>query len=175
MRKVGTAPKEMERVYIGLGGNVGDPVEAMRTALGLIEARGLGRVVRVSSFYRTEPVGIADQPWFVNAAAVLETEASASELRSGLARIERELGRPEERVKNGPRALDLDVLLMGEQRIEGEGLTVPHPRMHERRFVLEPLAEIAAEALHPVMGKTIGELLRELGDPARVEKLGAGR
>jgi 2-amino-4-hydroxy-6-hydroxymethyldihydropteridine diphosphokinase len=165
----------MEKVYIGLGGNVGDPVKAMRKALELIEARGLGRVVMVSSFYRAEPVGIKDQPWFVNAAAQIETEASAEELREGLAGIERELGRPEERVKNGPRPLDLDVLLIGERRIEGESLTVPHPRMHERRFVLEPLAEIAPEAVHPVLGKTVRELLGELRDPARVEKLGAGR
>jgi 2-amino-4-hydroxy-6-hydroxymethyldihydropteridine diphosphokinase len=165
----------MEKVYIGLGGNLGDPVAAMKKALELIEERGLGRVMRVSSFYRTEPVGIKEQPWFVNAAAGIETEAAAEELRTGLAGIERELGRSEEGVKNGPRALDLDVLLMGERRIEGEALTVPHPRMHERRFVLEPLAEIAPEAVHPVLGKTVRELLSELRDPARVERVGAGR
>ncbi|HUT52637.1 MAG TPA: 2-amino-4-hydroxy-6-hydroxymethyldihydropteridine diphosphokinase [bacterium] len=164
-----------EKVYIGLGGNVGEPIVAMRQALRLIEERGLGRVARVSSFYRTEPVGLVEQPWFVNAAAEIETGVAAEELRAGLREIERELGREEERVKNGPRPLDLDVLLMGERVIESAALTVPHPRMHERRFVLEPLAEIAPEARHPVLGKRVRELLAELGDRSSVEKLAAGQ
>jgi 2-amino-4-hydroxy-6-hydroxymethyldihydropteridine diphosphokinase len=161
----------MEKVYIGMGGNLGDAEGAMRKALKLVEEEGLGRVIRVSSFYRTEPVGIKDQPWFVNAAAEMETELAPEQLRAGLGRIEARLGREKERVKDGPRPIDLDILLFGDRVIRSAELTVPHPRMHERRFVLAPLAEIAAGAVHPVLGRTAGELLQGLADFSRVEKI----
>jgi 2-amino-4-hydroxy-6-hydroxymethyldihydropteridine diphosphokinase len=159
------------KIYIGLGGNLGDPVISIRNALDMIGNSGLGKVVRLSSNYRTEPVGIKDQPWFVNAAAEVETGAPPEQFRKGLEKIELDLGRTGERKRDGPRPIDLDILLWGDQVIEHKDLVIPHPRMHERRFVLVPLAEIAPEAAHPVLRKTVRQLLENLDDPARVEKI----
>jgi len=157
-------------VAIGLGGNLGDPAENISSALAMIEEKGLGSVEKRSSNYRTEPVGIKDQPWFVNAAALVKTELNPEEFHKGLKEIEREMGRPDKRVKDGPRLIDLDILLWQDEIIDTNDLVVPHPRMHQRRFVLDPLAEIAPGLLHPKLNKSISELLQELEDPAAVEK-----
>jgi len=158
-------------VYIGLGGNLGDPLQAIKEALARIEESQAGRVVRVSSFYRTEPVGIKEQPWFVNAAAQVETGLAPAEFRKALARIENDMGRPEQRTKDGPRIIDLDVLLWDEEIIKGPGLEVPHPRLHDRKFVLAPLAEIAPDIKHPGLQKTVKELEEKLEDNTTVEKI----
>ena len=122
--------------------------------------RSLGKVLAVSGFYDTAPVGYLDQPRFLNAATLLETELDPMALLDKLLAIEREMGRDRTRtVAKGPRVLDLDLILFGDLVMQTAALTVPHPAMRERRFVLEPLAEIAPEMIDPVSGKTMAELL----------------
>jgi 2-amino-4-hydroxy-6-hydroxymethyldihydropteridine diphosphokinase len=161
----------MTVAYIGLGGNLSDPAANIRRALALV-GRRLGRVTAVSSRWRTEPKGILEQPWFVNAAAAVETSLSPADFLAGLLSIEIELGRPAHRIKDGPRPIDLDLLLYGALSLSTPNLVVPHPRMHRRRFVLAPLAEIAPEAVHPTLGRTVAGLLAVLEDTAQAEKVG---
>src|ERR1700758_3328346 len=144
--------------HLSLGSNVGDPEQNLREAIHRLQA--LGRIIEVSSFYETEPVEFAEQPWFVNCAVALETSQSASQLMTGVLEIERDIGR--QRVqKKGPRIIDIDILLFGDEIVNTPDLTIPHPSMAGRRFVLEPLAEIASQARHPVLKKTVGELRHE--------------
>lgn len=162
----------MRRFYIGLGSNIGDSKCMIERALGAIEGKGLGEVVVTSSLYLTEPVGDKDQPWFINAVAIIEAECEPASFLDELKKIELELGRKRENErKYGPRTIDLDIIFVDNQIIEEEGLKVPHPRMPERRFVLEPLAEIDPDFRHPVLKKTIKELLVELKDSHKVKRL----
>ena len=124
---------------------------------------GLGEVRAVSSFYDTEPVGFLEQPRFLNGALVLETELEPVELMRELLGVERAMGREREgAIAKGPRVIDLDLLLYGDVVMSTEELTLPHPEMQARRFVLEPLAEIAPEWIHPVLGVTVGTMLKRL-------------
>jgi 2-amino-4-hydroxy-6-hydroxymethyldihydropteridine diphosphokinase len=142
-------------VYLSLGSNVGDCAANLNAAIDHLG--GLGEVVAASSFYETEPVEFTGQAWFLNCAVTLNTEKMPKQLLSGILDIEKKMGR--RRVENkGPRTLDIDILLFGNSIIETRGLTVPHAAMHERRFVLEPLAEIAPEVRHPVFKRTVREL-----------------
>src|SRR6516162_7169087 len=145
--------------YLSLGSNVGDRKKNLSTAIDRLGA--VGRVESISSFYETEPVEVTDQPWFLNCAVALETSATPEHLMKDLLAIEQEMGRKRIQEK-GPRTIDIDILLFGDQVMNGPDLTIPHPAMHQRRFVLEPLAEIAPEAMHPLLRKTVQELLGNL-------------
>ena len=142
-------------VYLSLGSNLGDPAANLNAAIAALGA--LGDVTAVSSFYETEPVELTAQPWFLNCAIKLDTEKMPKQLMSGILDLEQEMGRRRQQ-KKGPRIIDIDILLFGSSIIETKGLTIPHPAMHQRRFVLEPLAEIAPEVRHPVFKRTVREL-----------------
>jgi 2-amino-4-hydroxy-6-hydroxymethyldihydropteridine diphosphokinase len=129
--------------------------------------RGLGRVTAVSSLYETAPVGYADQPAFLNAVVGLETEYAPRELMAALLAIERDLGRTRS-FPNAPRTLDLDLLLYGKTTVDSPDLAVPHPRLHERAFVLVPLVEIAPDARHPLLNESVSRLLEALPDQSGV-------
>ena len=139
----------MARAHIGLGSNLGDRDAALRGALELLGTE----VVAVSSFRETDPVGYLDQPRFLNAAAALDTELPPRELLARLLEVERELGRTRDGPRYGPRTIDLDLLLYGDLVIDEPGLVVPHPRLAERRFVLEPLAELDPDLVVPGLGR----------------------
>ena len=142
----------MTRAYVGLGANLGDRERTLREAVAALDAEKDLEVVAVSTLRETEPVGVGEQPLFLNGAAALETTLAAGELLDRLLAVEQRFGRVRVPGEHGPRTLDLDLLLYGEEQIEASGLTVPHPRLHERRFVLEPLAELDPGLIIPGRG-----------------------
>jgi 2-amino-4-hydroxy-6-hydroxymethyldihydropteridine diphosphokinase len=145
------------RAYIGVGANLGDREATIRAALAALPG-----VVGISDLRETDPVGVVDQPPFLNGAAALETDFSPRELLDALLAVERELGR-ERRERWGPRTIDLDLLLYGEETIDEPGLTIPHPRLHERRFALEPLLDLDPELAIPGRGR-VADLLERLSE-----------
>jgi 2-amino-4-hydroxy-6-hydroxymethyldihydropteridine diphosphokinase len=146
-------------IYLSLGSNIGDRASNLRNAIARLRTEG--QVVSVSSFFETQPVEFTNQALFLNCAVALETAQIPEQLMAEILHIEQQMGR--ERIqKKGPRIIDIDILLFGDLILESPALTIPHPAMHERRFALEPLAEIAPKARHPVLKKTIRELLDAL-------------
>ncbi len=156
--------------YLSLGSNVGDRRANLNAAISKLAA--LGEVAAVSSFYETEPVGVSAQPWFLNCAVKLDTEKMPKQLLSAVLDLEQDMGRSRTQIK-GPRSIDIDILLFANSIIETKGLIVPHPAMHERRFVLEPLTEIAPDARHPALRRTIRELRDMLPPGQAVRKISA--
>ena len=154
----------MTTVYLSLGSNIGDREGHLRRAIEPLHAGGV-RVLRVSPIYETEPMGVTGQRWFLNLVVEVETELLPRQLLARTARIERALGRVRT-VPQGPRTLDIDILLYGAVRVHTAGLEIPHPRMVERRFVLAPLADLAPELRHPVTGKSVREMLDAVPGPA---------
>jgi 2-amino-4-hydroxy-6-hydroxymethyldihydropteridine diphosphokinase len=154
--------------YLSLGSNLGDRAATLRAAVAQLEVAG--RVVAVSALYETQPVEVQDQPWFLNCVAAIETGKSPRELLQLALGIEAAMGRIRMRDK-GARKIDIDLVLLGDSVVDEQGLKIPHPSMHLRRFVLEPLVEIAPEARHPGLGKTARELLAALGEAQTVRRL----
>lgn len=151
----------MQNVYVGLGSNLADPRAQVERALSALGDLPRTRLLRHSQLYRSDPWGRADQPEFVNAVAALQTELTPRELLDALLAIERKAGRERDATRWGPRVLDLDILVYGEQIIDESGLHVPHPHLHERAFVLLPLAEIAPDLGVPQLGR-VAELARRV-------------
>jgi 2-amino-4-hydroxy-6-hydroxymethyldihydropteridine diphosphokinase len=154
--------------FLSLGSNIGDRINHLHTAIAALADAKLC-VIRVSSFYETEPVDLRDQPWFLNCVAQAETELPPLDLLRALRGIESQMG-SKKLVPKGPRLMDLDILLYGDETIDAPELQVPHPRMLLRRFVLVPLAEIAPSLKHPSWKGTASQLLADLSDSSVVRR-----
>jgi 2-amino-4-hydroxy-6-hydroxymethyldihydropteridine diphosphokinase len=156
--------------YIGIGSNLGDSLKNCKNAVkNISRIKGI-ELTAVSSFYKTEPVGMENQNYFTNAVAEIRTEHCAQDLLHALQNIENEMGR-ERGVKGGPRIIDLDLLFYGQNVISQPGLIVPHPEIQKRRFVLEPLCEIASYFIHPSFGVSVRGLKDRLSDNKIVEMI----
>ena len=161
----------MKTVYIGIGSNLGDPYENCIKAVEAIKEDPFCRIKALSPFYKTEPVDIEGQNWFVNAVLSIDTSLSAPELIEMLLKIEKKMGRIRSGIRWESRVIDLDILLFGNEIINDKKLIVPHPRMHIRRFVMAPMADIAPELIHPVQKKNMADLLKTIPSEEQKVKL----
>jgi 2-amino-4-hydroxy-6-hydroxymethyldihydropteridine diphosphokinase len=156
--------------YIGIGSNVGDKAHQCKQAISEVLKVDHHKLLAESSFFKTQPVGYTSQDWFINGVIKIETEMEPLELFRVLKTIELKLGRTQT-FQWGPRTIDLDILIFDDKEIETEELQIPHPRLHERQFVLIPLVEIDQNLVHPVLKKTVGKLLEDLKEDQGVERL----
>jgi len=159
----------MNRAYLLIGGNIGRREDYLSRARGAI-ADCCGTIVKASSLYETAAWGRQDQPPFLNQALCLSTSLDAATLLEALLLVEKNLGRARDE-KYGPRTIDIDIILFNREVVQLPGLAIPHPRMQERRFVLEPLHEIAPGAMHPLLHQTVAQLLAACPDPLTVHKI----
>jgi 2-amino-4-hydroxy-6-hydroxymethyldihydropteridine diphosphokinase len=162
------------QAFIALGTNRGDRDLNLLRAVAEIGKLPDTKITSLSDFYDTAPVGKTDQADFLNAVVRVETELQPEQLLAGLQRIERDVFKRERTVRWGPRTIDLDILFYDGVTLAGDDLTIPHPRLHERRFVLQPLAEIAPDFVHPLLRKSVARLLSELADDSRVTRIEQG-
>jgi len=166
----------MSTAYIGIGSNLGNRQENCLKAIEILRNKGI-KIADQSSMHETEPWGVKDQPKFINMALKVETDLSPQKLLALLKNVENTMGR-ESTIRWGPRIIDLDILLYDDMKINEDNLNIPHPLMHEREFVLEPLSEIASEVIHPVLLKKVGDLLHDMGkttnESARILIFGIG-
>jgi 2-amino-4-hydroxy-6-hydroxymethyldihydropteridine diphosphokinase len=161
----------METAYLSLGSNLGDrELNLLRAVAEIGRIAGL-KITALSRFYETDPVGPIPQDPFLNAAMKVETTLSPEQMLKALQRIETETFQRRRQVAWGPRTMDIDILFFGDRTVADEKLVIPHPRLHQRRFVLAPLAEIAPELVHPLFRQTVAELLATLGDGQGVRPL----
>ena len=159
----------MTSAYLSLGSNLGDRAANLRQALEYLATAGVA-AVRRSSIYETEPQDLREQPWFLNQVVEVKTALSAPELLARIREIERELGR-QRMIAKGPRTIDIDILFYGDAILDTPELQIPHPRLAERRFVLQPLAELAPDLRHPKTNRTVSEMLATI-EGQTVKRLG---
>jgi 2-amino-4-hydroxy-6-hydroxymethyldihydropteridine diphosphokinase len=158
----------LAKAYLSLGSNLGDRLSNLKIAVLKMEESDSITLLESSPVYETEPVGKEDQPWFLNSVALVETSIEPLSLLDDLLGIEKAMGRQRE-VKWGPRNVDLDILLYDDLIIDSDRLTLPHPQIHKRRFILLPLVRMNPDLMHPLLKKTVKELLRECPDSSRVK------
>jgi 2-amino-4-hydroxy-6-hydroxymethyldihydropteridine diphosphokinase len=151
----------VKTVYLSLGSNLGDREQMLQSALDRLHAPGL-RIQRVSPVYETEPIGFKEQRFFLNLVAEAETDLFPMLLLTRAQRVEMQLGRKRTGLLNGPRSIDIDILLYGRFTVHSARLEIPHPRLHERRFVLAPMVDLAPDLRHPTLGRTMRDLLTSL-------------
>jgi 2-amino-4-hydroxy-6-hydroxymethyldihydropteridine diphosphokinase len=158
------AVKTDHAVFVSVGSNLGGKLDNCLSGIAALTESGESSLAGVSRFYRTSPVDYADQDWFVNAAIEIRTTVAPLALLDKLVAIQRRMGRKADTVRFGPRVLDLDILLYDDRVIRMPRLTIPHPRMHKRAFVLQPICDINPSIIHPVLGQTVADLLSHLDD-----------
>ena len=150
------------KALLSVGSNLGDKLLNCQKGIDAVTITGHCRLIKRSWFYQTEPVDFRDQAWFVNGVFLIRTRLSPWKLFEEIKQIERDAGRKTQPIRYGPRILDLDILLYDDQVIETEALTIPHPRMHKRRFVLKPVCDIDPSINHPMLNRTMGQLLEAI-------------